>query len=491
MWEWPCDEIFVTSAFTLMAANAMYSWWNGRHRGVPSWNFHIFFFTFSHHTIHSLSFLIFYFTQLAERFLSSESLEAVKSVQDILRSVEDHGVEVDVFRRHRKRDLIASIYALAKLQSACQHLRQSRQEEIGDTVSNDLLKELAYFAKFSTAAYGWTLELATRGAAHRGDSTRALCTRTGVSEDDIVLEEWDSQPNRPATYIVRDHKSKSIVVGVRGTWSGHDVLVDLSCTSEEYQVALQKYRAHKGMLDAARGVDQLAKDIVEKEFENYPDYKLIICGHSMGGSVAAILGTLWRKSFQQSIKVYAYGPACTFPLENKDDEKDNALSIVSVLNEGDPFSCLSLGHVADLSYCLDRLCDDGDLRSTILWRTDGKTPEMEERDLQWCEESLLKLKQRPSNDQSTAKNTLYPPGKLILLRTDRHDDKIHDRWMEPRKIPFKNRARKGCYAQPVPKSAFQDLVIGPRMVDLTRHVPKLYESRLHECLDNALATGTS
>jgi hypothetical protein len=63
---------------------------------------------------------------------------------------------------------------------------------------------------------------------------------------------------------------------------------------------------------------------------------------------------------------------------------------------------------------------------------------------------------------------LFPPGQILLL-TKPSDDQEDTRLL-PRLIH-------------VPADHFQDLAIGPRMFDLTRHVPSLYESSLQGILD--------
>jgi hypothetical protein len=170
-----------------------------------------------------------------------------------------------------------------------------------------------------------------------------------------------------------------------------------------------------------------------------------------------VLGTLWEDTFP-NIVVYAYGAACVMPDRG---QEESGITIVSVMSEGDPFSCLSLGHVADVSIALAQLCENPELRTTILMRTDGSIPAMEERDLRWCSSTMQEMR------ESMVGEKLYPPGKLVFLR--------------------RGEGRRDCHAQEVPAGFFRDLVIGPRMFDLSRHVPRMYEARLRESLATATA----
>jgi hypothetical protein len=253
-----------------------------------------------------------------------------------------------------------------------------------------------------------------------------------------------------AFYIVRDKKRKRIVLSIRGTWSAHDMLTDLCCTSEEYFVGRRLHKAHNGMLAAARGVSSMAEDIVAKELEDNPGYSLLLVGHSMGGSVAAILGNMWEPKFAGTT-VYAYGPACVSP-----ENEGGGCHTVSVLVEGDPFSCLSLGHVGDVSCALSYLCENAALRSTILMRTGGPAKNLEDRDLGWCAETMKEIQEQMVGEK------LFPPGRLMFVS---NGDKSHHSFT----------------IREVATDFFRDLRVGPRMFDLSRHIPRLYEARLRQC----------
>ncbi len=60
---------------------------------------------------------------------------------------------------------------------------------------------------------------------------------------------------------------------------------------------------------------------------------------------------------------YGYGMPCVFPIDDGEDQ------ILSLIAEGDPFSVISLGHVADVTKALSQLCQDKRFRDEILQRT--------------------------------------------------------------------------------------------------------------------------
>lgn len=42
------------------------------------------------------------------------------------------------------------------------------------------------------------------------------------------------------------------------------------------------YRAHQGMVNAARGVSKMTYDLIKSELDKDPEYKLVLVGHSLG-----------------------------------------------------------------------------------------------------------------------------------------------------------------------------------------------------------------
>jgi len=239
-------------------------------------------------------------------------------------------------------------------------------------------------------------------------------------------------------------------LSIRGTWSAHDILTDLCCTSEEYCVSSRRHSAHAGMLAAARSVKALAEETIRHELERNPNYSLLLVGHSLGGSVAAILGELWADTFRH-LRVYCYGPACVAPLNDMDRKR-----VISVVLEGDPFSSLSLGHVADVSKALATLCDDDELRTMVLTVTDGPLDMLDSEHIRWCNEKMEEIRTQMLGAK------LYPPGRLLFL-SYRNDPK----------------GRKGIQQiREITPDVYGELKISARMFDLSRHVPRVYHRRL-------------
>jgi hypothetical protein len=148
------------------------------------------------------------FLQLADRLLSEESAMAVKTIRNILVSAEDHGV-VDVFSKYPSQEIVASFYALYRLQRAARYYAENSDStnptEIATAAAQDhpedllhVLEDLSHYVVFASAAYGWKMDLAFQGKLHLGDE-KALLKKTGIDKDDIVMLSLKSKAHLPVS----------------------------------------------------------------------------------------------------------------------------------------------------------------------------------------------------------------------------------------------------------------------------------------------------
>lgn len=241
-------------------------------------------------------------------------------------------------------------------------------------------------------------------------------------------------------------------MSIRGTWSARDILTDLCCTGEDFETPSGTKHAHHGMLEAARGIATDVEEAVQTFLNTNAEYSLVIVGHSLGGGVAAVLGTLWEDVFP-GVHVYAYGCPCVGPLNV---EPTSSKSIFSVVGEGDPFSSLSLGHIAELSSAIAYLCKNESLRTAALIHSDGPVEQMDEQDLKWCYEAMEEIRGQLDG------NTMYPPGRILYISRSNLNEAVDD----------------AIALREMPPSYFRDLRLHARMLDISRHVPTMYENYL-------------
>jgi len=118
---------------------------------------------------------------------------------------------------------------------------------------------------------------------------------------------------------------------------------------------------------------------------------------------------MWKRRFLGRVRSIGYGNPCVFPL-NITKEFDN---IISVEGKGDPFATISLGHLADVTKALSKLCQDRGLRGEILKRTGigllSNPKDMSREDYDWCEGTMTFLRKQMDSE------VLVPPGRIYHI----------------------------------------------------------------------------
>ncbi|KAJ1822886.1 hypothetical protein LPJ56_000497 [Coemansia sp. RSA 2599] len=106
-------------------------------------------------------------------------------------------------------------------------------------------------------------------------------------------------------YIAVDHATRSVVLACRGTLGISDLFVDMICEYETVQLPGhpatrdgQEFRVHSGMWHSALMLSDTSSEVFKEVAEAlrlYPEYGLVLTGHSLGGGVASLLTLLWSQ----------------------------------------------------------------------------------------------------------------------------------------------------------------------------------------------------
>ncbi|KAE8905381.1 hypothetical protein PF005_g685 [Phytophthora fragariae] len=158
---------------------------------------------------------------------------------------------------------------------------------------------------------------------------------TGVQDSELVYLNCFNFVFQAPYCIVKDKKRKELIISVRGSMSFYDFVTDglaqiVRMEPSELPNDIPysfDTRTHYGMLRTAR---QIFKDLQEGTrkavFWNFAmancsnegltgdDWKVVVCGHSMGAGVGCILAMLLRKVFPNT-KAFLYAPPPLFDPE--------------------------------------------------------------------------------------------------------------------------------------------------------------------------------
>ncbi|KAI3521354.1 hypothetical protein L1887_10817 [Cichorium endivia] len=195
---------------------------------------------------------------------------------------------------------------------------------------------------------------------------------TGFSPEDVLIQEPKAGILKPAFTILINHKTKTFLLLIRGTHSIKDTLTAATgavvpfhhtIVHEGGVTNLVLGYAHCGMVAAARWIAKLATPLLLKAFQDYPDYKLQIVGHSLGGGTAALLTYVLREQKELSTTTcvtFAPGACMTWELADSGNE-----FITSVINGADLVPTFSAASVDDLRAEVTASAWLNDLRTQI------------------------------------------------------------------------------------------------------------------------------
>ena len=102
-------------------------------------------------------------------------------------------------------------------------------------------------------------------------------------EKDLPIANWKDELRMAQHMVLVDHQRRQVFLSIRGTKCLNDVLTDMQITSVPFCGGY----AHAGAAMEARDVWDECKDAL---LNNMPkDYELVICGHSLGGSIGVLI----------------------------------------------------------------------------------------------------------------------------------------------------------------------------------------------------------
>jgi hypothetical protein len=175
------------------------------------------------------------------------------------------------------------------------------------------------------------------------DSLEDLQRTLGLKPQNVIAFDKTQQTMRPAYFICLDQVTESVLVIFRGTKTFSDLITDLHCSS----IVHRNGYCHKGILIAAQWFNnnRFIKQILHRTLELYPNYKLRLLGHSLGGGTAAILSTFWREGEFPHVRSYAF--ACP-PVLSQSLAEECADYVTSFVNGDDFVTRLSMTAIEKL-----------------------------------------------------------------------------------------------------------------------------------------------
>ncbi|KAJ1407074.1 Mono-/di-acylglycerol lipase, N-terminal [Sesbania bispinosa] len=195
---------------------------------------------------------------------------------------------------------------------------------------------------------------------------------TGYTEENVLLQEPKAGILKPAFTIIADHRMRCFLLLIRGTHSIKDTLTAVTGNVVPFHHSVVHQGgvsdlvlgyAHCGMVAAARWIAKLATPCLLEALSHYPDYKVKIVGHSLGGGTAAILTYVLREQKELSVTTcVTFAPAACMTWELAESGNN---FITSVINGADLVPTFSAASVDDLRSEVTASAWINDLRNQI------------------------------------------------------------------------------------------------------------------------------
>ncbi|KAJ2488050.1 hypothetical protein EV174_000156 [Coemansia sp. RSA 2320] len=126
----------------------------------------------------------------------------------------------------------------------------------------------------------------------------------------VVDYHWSLKSIPSYGYVAHKDDTKEIIVSWRGSTVFMDWVADFTFMSTSWPAQIDGAKVHLGFLSAYNAAAGKVKDVVAGLVQTYPDYRIVLTGHSLGGAqavLAAVDIATTRPEWISRIELYTFG----------------------------------------------------------------------------------------------------------------------------------------------------------------------------------------
>ncbi|KAJ5939219.1 mono and diacylglycerol lipase precursor [Penicillium verhagenii] len=170
-------------------------------------------------------------------------------------------------------------------------------------VAADELSDFKFWVQYAAAAYcrnSYTAKAGTQLTCSAGN-----CPQVEAAGATIVYDFSNTTITDTAGFIALDETNKAIVLSFRGSYSVRNWLADADFPYTNPGLC-DGCEAESGFWNSWNFVRDPISKVLNETVAKYPDYELVVVGHSLGAGIATLAAADLRGMGYPSIKMYAY-----------------------------------------------------------------------------------------------------------------------------------------------------------------------------------------
>mmetsp|Transcript_34896 Transcript_34896/g.78621 ORF Transcript_34896/g.78621 Transcript_34896/m.78621 type:complete len:993 (-) Transcript_34896:106-3084(-) len=296
---------------------------------------------------------------LSDIYIGFKSLARVQAEKKIQALKKTASAEMDgkVLPRHAALTGRRGSIRVLRMSAAMSDFEVDERKILEELNETDVrtLSDAAHYARYASYVY---VKLPTFVATCFGDEFERVFTRSrdtllntisndlhrlseiGCPQTILMHSNFENSVVATPYSVLIDEEKEKVVICIRGTRSLEDLVVDLQFIPQPLGKVGERcgfdgrgHHAHKGFLARSKWIinDLKKRMVLDKLYEvgsPYENFGVVVCGHSLGGGVAAILSLMLRPSFP-GLHCFAYEPpGCIFSTELTRISRDFITSFV-------------------------------------------------------------------------------------------------------------------------------------------------------------------